>query len=159
MSATVHAHVPERGEPVSGDVSRAVRSFEGFRAPYARPLLQLLPWVLLVLAALVLTLFGLLPFTRSVMTESERVMFASGLTTVAATLLILRSLLRRIPETFGTIWDREIVAAGENEYASFIEALDKKLNSRRQYIVGVQSLSRWYLCGIRSGRPVWCIRR
>lgn len=147
MSVTVHAHIPERGEPVSGDVSRAVHTFEGFRNQYARALLHLLPWALLVLAVLVLSLFGLLPFTRSVMSASERVMFASGLTTVAATLFIFRSLLRRIPETFGTIWDREIVAAGEDEYASFIGALDRKLNSRRQYIVGaafVALVPVWY---------------
>ncbi len=63
-------------------------------------------------------------------------MFASGLIAASAALFLFRSLLRRIPDTFSSIWDREIVRAQEKDYASFMGELEDRLNSRGQWVAG-----------------------
>jgi hypothetical protein len=108
------------GSPKSDSVSEALKDFEGVQSRAFRWVLRWLPWIILALLVIV----GL------IVLKLRDLMFVSGAIAAVLSLFAFQVLMRRIPETLGAVWNRELVdvqdAADEEGGAASLPALEER---------------------------------
>lgn len=88
----------EPGSPATpNSVSQALRGLEAGGSPLLRGVLPVLPWLVLSM--------GIVGFV------AKDPMHGTGMIAVAGCLFLFRWLLGRVPNTFGTLWNRSIIIA------------------------------------------------
>lgn len=146
MSAEIPTFPLSEGNlPASDSVTQALETFQGVQSRALRQVLRLLPWVLLAGVALDTVVF-----------KAGDPMFNSGIVAAALSLFAFQVLMWRIPETLGTIWSRNLIAAQptkdstekvlnstanpsplEDQYRTFVDDAEGLLNHPGQWLVGV----------------------
>lgn len=112
-------------------VSEALQGFEGFQIRAFRRILRWLPWVILALLVIV----GL------IVLKLRDPMFVSGVVAAVLSLFAFQVLLRRIPETLGAIWDRELVGVRDAPHGDDDSADSPVLEKRYSaFVVDTQTL-------------------
>ena len=117
---------------MSDGVTRALETFQGVENRILRRFLLLLPWFILLIVVVNLQNYGFTDIPAKV------VMWTTGMVAAALSLFALHSLMKRIPETLGILWDRRIVSDMlETQYLNFIDDLQKLMNHRGQWAMGL----------------------
>lgn len=141
---------PPEGLPqTSGSLNEVFQSFRGIQSRLLRWVLQFLPWLMILVTIIRLTAFTVVP---------GNVMYFSGILAAALSLLAFQVLMRRIPDTFRTLWDRNIISIRlkdpddktdppstpkaspipvEEHYRKFIDHFGRLLNDPRQSVMGI----------------------
>jgi len=145
----------EGSPPMPDSVSEALESFQGVRGHALHWVLRLLPWLILCL----LIVLGI------VVLKLCDLMFISGSVAAALSLFAFQILMQRIPETLGTIWNRNLIATHptiglggaspteevldsttahpsnptplEDQYRTFVEDVEGLLNHSGQWLIAV----------------------
>lgn len=97
-------------------------NFETVRNPILHSILFLLPWLILLI---IIYILANLKFLTEVLSLSSVVMFISGMLTAALSLFAFQVLMKKIPETFCKIWNKNIIVE-----ASFSDSPEKIVEGR-----------------------------
>lgn len=139
----------ESGPNATNELARIMNDFQAVRNPALSWTLKILPFAVLVMAVIALTVLN-------------DTMFSSGLTAAALSLLAFASLMQRIPRTLGALWNRKIIVerisnhdtekpAGEigsktsgalsdsleRDYSAFVLESQEDLNKPAQWAAGL----------------------
>lgn len=147
----------EVGPRTSNSVTHALEIFQGVQSRILRWVLWLLPYFISLIVIIILIYYN--------PTDNPGVvMYISGMVAAAVSLFAFHFLMKRIPETFGALWDRKIIvdrptivlfdantteevinsinnssnsAQLEEQYRKYINDLEKLMNCPGQWAMGV----------------------
>jgi hypothetical protein len=105
----------EGSPPASDSVAQALGTFQVVRSRVLRWVLRLLPW-------------AILPYVIAVVGARDP-MYTSGIVAAALALFVFQFLVQRIPETLGTLWNRNIIAAKPTTVLDDANPIEEALNS------------------------------
>lgn len=118
----------------TASVERTIEAFQSIQIRALHWMLRFLPWV--IIFEIGKQLLGILPFSA---------MNMSGWISAALMLFAFQVLLRRIPQTLSSLWNRKIIAVRsggnnsqlEEQYQKFIHGFESYLNHDLQWAAGL----------------------
>jgi hypothetical protein len=119
-------------------------TFQSVRTRFIRSMLQILPWIILVVVIIAFEASDLI-FLAAPTSTAGIFMYITGMLSVALCLLAFQILMQKIPEILATLWNRSIIESRSappspavlNEYQDFCRQVEASLNHHAQWVLGL----------------------